>query len=50
MGKTIAVTSWNYSASSRYLKIFMKMARDLFHPVPQFIYENLYVVVIKPRL
>lgn len=42
MGKTLAVTSWTYSASSRYLKIFYENGSgDLFHPVPQFIYENL---------
>ncbi len=43
MGKTPAVTSWTYSASSRYLKIFYENGSgDLFHPVPQFIYDNLF--------
>lgn len=42
MGTQIAVTSWKYSASSRYLKIFYTDGSgDLFYPVPQFIYENL---------
>ena len=41
MTKT-AVTSWKYSSSSRYLKIFYANgAGDLFYPVSPFIYDNL---------
>ena len=42
MSKTLAVTSWTYSAYSRYLKIFYENGSgDFFHPVQQFIYDNL---------
>ena len=42
MEKTIAVTFYKYNATSRYLKIFYNNGRaDLFHPVPEFIYNNL---------
>ena len=42
MGTHTAVTSWKYSASSRYLKIFYENGSgDLFYPVPKFIYDNL---------
>jgi hypothetical protein len=38
----VVVTSWKYNASSRYLKIFYNNGTaDLFHPVPEFIYNNL---------
>ena len=39
---TTAVTSWKYSSSSRYLKIFYANGSgDLFYPVSPFIYDNL---------
>lgn len=42
MGTLNAVTSWKYSASSRYLKIFYDNGSgDLYYPVPPFIYDNL---------
>ena len=42
MGTPIAVTSWKYSASSRYLTIFYNNGSgDLYHPVPAFVYDNL---------
>ena len=42
MGSMITVTSWKYSASSRYLKIFYNNGSgELYHPVPEFIYNNL---------
>lgn len=42
MQNTLAVTSWSYNPSSRYLKIFYNNGcSELYHPVPQFIYANL---------
>lgn len=42
MGSMITVTSWKYNASSRYLKIFYNNGSgELYHPVPEFIYNNL---------
>lgn len=42
MGLMVTVTSWKYNASSRYLKIFYNNGSgELYHPVPQFIYNNL---------
>ena len=42
MGSMITVTSWKYSASSRYLKIcYNNGPGELYHPVPEFIYNNL---------
>lgn len=42
MGSMITVTSWKYNASSRYLKIFYNNGYgELYHPVPEFIYNNL---------
>lgn len=42
MGSMITVTSWKYNASSRYLKIFYNNGSgELYHPVPEFIYDNL---------
>ena len=42
MGSMITVTSWKYSASSRYLKIFYNNGSgELYHPVPEFIYNNI---------
>ncbi|MEJ2898547.1 KTSC domain-containing protein [Acinetobacter sp. NS-4] len=42
MGTQIAVTFWKYSPSSRYLKIFYNNgSAELYHPVPEFIYNNL---------
>jgi len=42
MGSMIAVTSWKYNASSRYLKIFYNNGSgELYHPVPESIYNNL---------
>ncbi len=42
MGSMITVTSWKYSASSRYLKIFYNNGSgELYHPVPEFIYNTL---------
>lgn len=39
---TTVVTSWKYSSSSRYLKIFYANGSgDLFYPVSPFIYDNL---------
>ena len=39
---TIAVISWKYNASTRYLKIFYADGSgELYHPVPEFIYNNL---------
>lgn len=39
MGKTLAVTSWTYSASSRYLKYFTKMALGIY----SILYHNLFM-------
>lgn len=42
MGSMITVTSWKYNASSRYLKNFYNNGSgELYHPVPEFIYDNL---------
>ena len=42
MGTQLAVKSWKYSDSSRYLKIFYTNGTgDLYHPVPEFIYNNM---------
>ncbi|NNP73607.1 MULTISPECIES: KTSC domain-containing protein [Acinetobacter] len=42
MGSMVTVTSWKYNASSRYLKIFYNNGSgELYHPVPEFIYNNL---------
>ncbi|TCB51426.1 KTSC domain-containing protein [Acinetobacter sp. ANC 4779] len=42
MGTMLVVTSYKYNASSRYLKIFYNNGSgELYHPVPQFIYNNL---------
>ena len=42
MEKLVAVTSWKYNAASRYLKIFYNNGKgELYHPVPEFIYDNL---------
>ena len=38
----LAVTTWKYNATSRYLKIFYNNGSgELYHPVPEFIYQNL---------
>ena len=42
MVTTLAVTTWKYNATSRYLKIFYNNGSgELYHPVPEFIYQNL---------
>lgn len=42
MTNTVAVTSWKYNATSRHLKIFYSDGSgELYHPVPEFIYDNL---------
>lgn len=42
MEKMLFVTSYKYNASSRYLKIFYNNGTgELYHPVPEFIYNNL---------
>ncbi|AMW78490.1 KTSC domain-containing protein [Acinetobacter sp. TGL-Y2] len=42
MGTPLAVTTWKYNATSRYLKIFYNNGSgELYHPVPEFIYNNL---------
>ena len=42
MGTMLIVTSYKYNASSRYLKIFyINGSGELYHPVPEFIYNNL---------
>ena len=42
MGTMLVVTSYKYNASSRYLKIFdSNGSGELYHPVPEFIYNNL---------
>ncbi|UTO18206.1 KTSC domain-containing protein [Acinetobacter sp. Z1] len=42
MEKAVIVTSWKYDVSSRYLKIFYNNGTaELYHPVPEFIYNNL---------
>lgn len=42
MGTTLVVTSYKYNAVSRYLKNFYNNGSgELYHPVPEFIYNNL---------
>ena len=42
MGTALAVTTWKYNSTSRYLKIFYNNGSgELYHPVPQFLYDNL---------
>ncbi|WP_180174667.1 KTSC domain-containing protein [Acinetobacter sp. YH01022] len=42
MGSILTVTSYTYSSSSRYLKIFYNNgSAELYHPVPEFIYNNM---------
>ncbi len=42
MEKVLFVTHWKYNATSRYLKIFYNNGTgELYHPVPEFIYNNL---------
>jgi len=42
METSVVVTSWKYDVSSRYLKIFYNNGSgELYHPVPEFIYDNL---------
>lgn len=42
MANTAVVTSWKYNATSRHLKIFYSDGSgDLYHPVPEFFYDNL---------
>ncbi|WOE32032.1 MULTISPECIES: KTSC domain-containing protein [unclassified Acinetobacter] len=42
MGITNVVTFWNYNTTSKYLKIFYNDGTaDLFHPVPQVIFDHL---------
>lgn len=42
MEKLLVVTHWKYNATSRYLKIFYSNGTgELYHPVPEFIYNNL---------
>lgn len=42
MEKNQFVIMWKYNSSSRYLKIFYRDGTAvLFHPVPEFIYQNL---------
>ena len=42
MCTTLVVTSYKYNAVSRYLKIFYNNGSgELYHPVPEFIYNNL---------
>ncbi|WP_336957707.1 KTSC domain-containing protein [Acinetobacter nosocomialis] len=42
MVNTAVVTSWKYNATSRHLKIFYSDGSgDLYHPVPEFVYDNL---------
>ena len=42
MGTALAVTTWKYNSTSRYLKIFYNNGSgELYHPVPQFVYDNL---------
>ena len=44
-GKTVVVTSWKYDISSRYLKIFYSNGTaELYHPVPEFVYDNLLLI------
>lgn len=42
MEKLLVVTTCKYNSTSRYLKIFYNNGTaDLFHPVPEIIYNNL---------
>jgi hypothetical protein len=42
MGVALVVTSWKYDAASRYLKIFYNNGSgELYHPVPNCVYDNL---------
>lgn len=42
MERLLTVISWTYNPSSRNLKIFYNNGlTELYHPVPQYIYENL---------
>jgi len=41
-GKNCCCNLWKYDISSRYLKIFYSNGTaELYHPVPEFIYDNL---------
>ncbi|WP_326519059.1 KTSC domain-containing protein [Acinetobacter sp. CAAS 2-6] len=42
MEKVLVVIHWKYNPASRYLKIFYSNGTgELYHPVPEFIYNNL---------
>lgn len=42
MQKLLTVISWKYNPSSRHLKIvYSNGHKELYHPVPEFIYDNL---------
>ncbi|WP_313659732.1 KTSC domain-containing protein [Acinetobacter variabilis] len=42
MQKLLTVISWAYSPSSRHLKIIYSNGDiELYHPVPEFVYDNL---------
>ena len=42
METKLIVTIWKYDPTSRYLKIFYNDGSgELYHPVPEFIYQNL---------
>ncbi|KGT47074.1 MULTISPECIES: KTSC domain-containing protein [Acinetobacter] len=42
MALLLTVISWKYNASSRHLKIFYNNGlAELYHPVPEYIYDNL---------
>ena len=41
MANTAVVTSWKYNATSRHLKFYSDGSGDLYHPVPEFVYDNL---------
>ncbi len=42
MERLLTVMSWTYNPSSRNLKIFYNNGlTELYHPVPQYIYDNL---------
>ena len=42
MQKLLTVISWKYNPSSRHLKIVYSNGHtELYHPVPEFIYDNL---------
>ena len=41
MQKLLTVISWKYNPSSRHLKIVYSNGHtELYHPVPEFIYDN----------